>query len=240
MSDSSLDGASAGNSHKVLPFYIVLDESGSMAGESIDAVNKALPELHSAIAADPNVCDKTSVCVITFSDTAEVLVPLTRMDDLAEMPGVQSRGGTSYLAVFRLLKEQIEKDVAELKRGRPGESFVLRPACFFISDGEPTDANPQDWRTAHAELTSESFALRPNIISFGVKGATAQTILDVATAYKGKKHAFLAEKNADPGPALREIIKSLADSMVTSARSSTPTLVVPTNIKNIIELDTVS
>lgn len=232
------DQEATSSGHKVLPFYIVLDESGSMSGASIDAVNNALPELHGAIAADPNVCDKTSLCVITFSDTANVLVPLTRMDDLEQMPGVQASGGTSYSAAFNTLKSTIEKDVEQLKKSRPGEDFVLRPACFFISDGEPTDPG-SSWRASHAALTAESFRLRPHIISFGVAGATAATILDVATGYRGKKHAYLAAQGANPGTALREIIKSLTNSIVASSRSTTPSLVPPTNVPGVIELDSV-
>lgn len=32
-------------SQQILPFYLVCDESASMSGEPIDAINQALPEL---------------------------------------------------------------------------------------------------------------------------------------------------------------------------------------------------
>jgi uncharacterized protein YegL len=223
--------------YQILPFYIVLDESSSMDGPSIDAVNAALPELHAAIAADPNVCDKTSVSIITFSDSAQVLVPLTRMDDLETMPGVIARGSTNYGAAFDLLRSQIEEDVTRLK-AQSANTQVLRPACFFISDGEPTDSEAV-WQASHSALTAEGFRYRPHIISFGVAKANRETILSVATAYNGKRHAFLAAVGASPGTALREIIRSLTNSIVYSARSTTPQLQVPQNVPGVIPLETV-
>ena len=63
---------------QILPFYIVCDETGSMEPiGGIEAINKALPQLHAEIAADPLVSDKCRIGLITFSDTAEELMSLT-------------------------------------------------------------------------------------------------------------------------------------------------------------------
>ena len=202
---------------QVLPFYIVCDESASMdANGGLAEVNKGLPELHAAIASDPLVSDKCRVAVIAFSDTAEVLMPLSKMNEISDMPAMESRGMTLYSSAFKLLKSQIEKDVAQLK----ADGFqVHRPAVFFISDGEPTET---DWETSYRELTEPSNPLHPNVVSFGVAGATAATIGKVGTV-----QAFLAEQNVDPGKALKEILRSLTNSIVSSSSSSEPALVVP-------------
>ena len=83
-----------------------------------------------------------------------------------------------------------------------------RPIVFFISDGEPTDTN---WKAAHAQVADKSWPFSPHIISFGVGGAQADTIREVATQVdkKGKSFAYLADDNADPGAVLSEIFKSL-------------------------------
>ena len=107
---------------KVLPFYIVCDESASMHDNGgIDAINQSLPELHATISADPLVNDKTRIALIAFSSTAEVLVPLAAAADIGEMPGVDAAGATDYGSVFQLLKAAFlaeAKQVCYLKKSR--------------------------------------------------------------------------------------------------------------------------
>ena len=190
----------------VLPFYVVCDESSSMAGESIDAVNQGIGELFRTIHMDPILDERIRVGIVTFNDTARVLLPLTRPSDVANTPGCVASGSSSYASVFRLLKTQIESDVPALK----SDGFrVHRPMIFFISDGSP---NSEDWQTAYAELTDQSFAFRPNIVSFGVAGAPASVIKEVSTLLtvgsgKMQSFAFEAEQGVNPGAALNEIMK---------------------------------
>ena len=203
---------------QVLPFYLVCDESASMlTNGGIDAINNSLPELHDAVASDPLVNDKTRISMIAFSDDAELLVPLTPAADIENLPGVAERGATNYKAAFELLQSQISSDIASLKSNG---YQVLRPAVFFISDGEPTY---DGWQQSHKNLTDKSSNPHaPNIIAFGVDQAEAQTMAQVGTVA-----CFLAEDNANPGAALKEIIKTIADSIVQSGTSPTPTLIIP-------------
>jgi uncharacterized protein YegL len=59
----------------ITPFYIVCDESSSMAGASIDAVNDGIVELFDEISADPIIDAKVRVGIIAFNDSARVLFP---------------------------------------------------------------------------------------------------------------------------------------------------------------------
>ena len=203
----------------ILPFYIVCDESGSMDGiGGIDAVNQALPELHSTIAADPLVSDKCRIGLLTFSDQAEELLPLTRATDVSAMPGVQAKGMTNYGEAFNLLRYVIGRDIADLK----SQGFqVFRPAVFFITDGEPTDE--QTWEANYRALVDKATNRQaPNVIAFGVNKANAGTIGKIGTV-----GAFIANAGINPGNALKEILRSLTHSIVSSSSSSTPQLVVP-------------
>ena len=201
----------------VLPFYILCDESGSMdANGGIDAINSGLPELHAAIAMDPLVSDKCRIGLLTFSDIAEELLPLSNLSDVGAMPGCAAKGLTNYGEAFNLLRVVIQRDIANLKaQGLQ----VYRPAVFFITDGEPTD----DWEANHRALTDKAMNPQaPHIISFGVAGANPAVIGKIGT-----KAAFIANNGVDPGNALKEILKSLTNTIVNSSSSSVPTLVVP-------------
>jgi len=205
---------SAGNA--VLPFYILCDESGSMdANGGIDAINEGLPDLHATIAGDPLVSDKCRIGLITFSDTAEELLPLSNLSDVQAMPGCAAKGMTNYGEAFNLLRVVISRDIANLKsQGMQ----VYRPAVFFISDGEPND----DWEANYRALTDKAGNKQaPNIIAFGVDGANASVIGKIGTIA-----AFIANPGTKPGNALKEILKSLTNTILNSSSSSTPTLQV--------------
>ncbi|MEU3681482.1 VWA domain-containing protein [Streptomyces sp. NPDC030592] len=192
---------------QLLPFYMVCDESGSMAGGGVDAINAALPDLHQEISTNPSVADKTRFALIGFSTQASVLQPLADLSELTQLPSLSAGGVTSFGAAFRLLKDTIEKDVAALKAD--GHD-VYRPVVFFLSDGIPTD---EGWRTELKELNAFRYA--PKIIAFGISDADAATITEVAN-FK----AFLQQNDSiSPAVALREFASSLTRSIVSSATS---------------------
>ena len=218
-STSSAGAAKPEGGLQVLPFYIVCDESSSMDGASIAAVNDGIVELFDEISSDPVVDAKVRVGIIAFNDMARVLVPLTQLSDVAQIPICVASGSTSYAAAFRLLKTQIESDVTMLRQ--EGVS-VHRPCVFFMSDGAP---NNENWRAELDALADPSFAFSPNIVSFGVAGAVQAVIGDVARwkssgAGGGKKFFFMAGDVGSPGPAIKEIIKFIIQTIVASAKSN--------------------
>ncbi|MER6432630.1 VWA domain-containing protein [Streptomyces sp900105245] len=192
---------------QILPFYMVCDESGSMAGGGVDAINKALPELHQEISTNPSVADKTRFALIGFSTQASVLQPLADLSELTQLPSLTAGGVTSFGSAFRLLKNTIERDVADLKAD--GHD-VYRPVVFFLSDGIPTD---EGWRADLKELNSFRYA--PKIIAFGIDDAERATITEVAN-FK----AFIQQDDSiSPAMAIREFASSLTRSIVSSATS---------------------
>ncbi|MET9472509.1 MULTISPECIES: VWA domain-containing protein [unclassified Streptomyces] len=193
---------------QILPFYMVCDESGSMAGpDGVDTINAALPDLHHEISTNPSVADKTRFALIGFSTQASLLQPLADLSELTQLPSLSAGGVTSFGAAFRLLKDTIDKDVAALKS--EGHD-VYRPVVFFLSDGIPTD---DDWRTALKELNAFRYA--PKIIAFGIGDADAAIISEVANF----KAFMQQDQSITPAVALREFASSLTRSIVNSATS---------------------
>ncbi|MEU6374108.1 VWA domain-containing protein [Streptomyces sp. NPDC046909] len=193
---------------QILPFYLLCDESGSMIGESVDSINRALPELHHEISTNPTVADKTRFSLIGFSDSATVLQPLVDLSDIDDVPALSAGGLTSYGEAFRTLLRCIEADVAALKA--EGHE-VYRPVTFFMSDGIPTD--PGEWEQAYKELTQSRFC--PKIIAFGIGDAEEATIAQVANF-----RAFIQkDTTVSAAQALREFASSLTRSIVRSAGS---------------------
>ncbi|MFC6881407.1 MULTISPECIES: vWA domain-containing protein [Actinomadura] len=196
-------------SEQVLPFYLVCDESYSMAGEPLEEINKQLPEIFTEIASNPTVADKARLGIIGFGDRAEVLLPLADLNDVHQLPHLEPKGATSYSAVFTRLRDTIEQDIQELK----ADGHVpFRPTVFFLTDGQPTD---HDWAAAHQRLTAQDFGPRPTILAFGFGEVRPETLQAVATF-----RAFIADGELSPSNALREFAKQLLNSVVASAVSS--------------------
>ena len=59
-----------------LPVYLLLDTSGSMTGEPIEAVKNGVETLLSTLRQDPYTLETAFVSVITFDSTARQIVPL--------------------------------------------------------------------------------------------------------------------------------------------------------------------
>ena len=62
-----------------LPVYLLLDCSGSMTGEPIEAVKTGLQVLVSALRQDPQAIESAYLSVITFDSSARQVVPMTDM-----------------------------------------------------------------------------------------------------------------------------------------------------------------
>ena len=59
-----------------LPVYLLLDTSGSMTGEPIEAVKNGVQLLVSTLRQDPHALETAYLSIIGFGSSASVLVPL--------------------------------------------------------------------------------------------------------------------------------------------------------------------
>ena len=71
-----------------LPVYLLLDTSGSMRGEPIAAVNVGLGALVASLRQDPSALESVHVSVMTFDAEVKVVVPLTPLDQLQLVLGL--------------------------------------------------------------------------------------------------------------------------------------------------------
>jgi uncharacterized protein YegL len=216
MADSSTN---SGNQGLVLAFYILIDVSFSMQGDPIDAVNMMLPEIIDSIEASPTLGDLVRLGAIDFADDAHAVLRLGDLRDVHPIPQFTLRGGTSFAAAFRQLRKEIESDYAQLK----GDGYkAYRPAVFFITDGEPID-DQNDINAAFAELTDPSFRARPNIIPFGVGGATKEIlepwVFPKSLESKKPMRSYVYQGGGSAADAIRQIAEVLIGSIVASANS---------------------
>lgn len=118
-----------------LPVYLLLDTSGSMYGEPIEAVKNGLQVLVSALKQDPYALETAYLSIITFNSIAKQDVSLTELA-LFKEPNLVANGTTSLGQALSLLAERIEQEVTKTTYDVKGD---WRPIVFIMTDGEPTD-----------------------------------------------------------------------------------------------------
>ena len=146
-----------------LPVYLLLDCSGSMTGEPIEAVKQGVKALLMELRSDPQALETAYLSVIAFDSTARQLCPLTELMNFKE-PTLAANGVTSLGAALRLLSDCIK---AEVRKSSPEHKGDWKPLVFILTDGAPTD----NWLPAANELKAEKPA---NIIACAA-GANADT-----------------------------------------------------------------
>lgn len=118
-----------------LPVYLLIDTSGSMNGEPIEAVRNGVQNLVATLRQDPSALEAAFLSVITFSDTAQQDVPLTELS-LFQIPAFKAGGTTCMGAALKLLSEKINQEVTKTTADQKGD---WKPVVFMMTDGQPTD-----------------------------------------------------------------------------------------------------
>ena len=121
-----------------LPVYLLLDTSGSMHGEPIEAVKNGVQILVSTLRQDPYALETAFLSVITFDSSAKQVVPLTELA-VFQTPVISAGGTTELGQALTLLGDRIEAEVTKTTAEVKGD---WKPLIFFMTDGAPTD----DWR----------------------------------------------------------------------------------------------
>ncbi|NLR77424.1 vWA domain-containing protein [Chitinophaga eiseniae] len=118
-----------------LPVYLLLDTSGSMSGEPIEAVKNGVQVMISSLRQNPQAIETAFISVITFDSTARQAVPLTDLSSF-QVPDIRASGTTAMGEALQLLASCIDREVAQTTTERKGD---WKPLVFIMTDGIPTD-----------------------------------------------------------------------------------------------------
>jgi uncharacterized protein YegL len=149
-----------------LPVYLLLDCSGSMHGEPIEAVRMGLKALLSDLQGDPQALETVWLSVITFESSAKQIVPLTELSSFRE-PTISAGGMTSLGAALKLLIKSVDKEVRRTTADQKGD---FKPLVFIMTDGAPTDS----WQGPADELKKKKPG---NIIACAAGPSADDTVL---------------------------------------------------------------
>lgn len=211
-----------------LPVYLLLDVSGSMEGEPIQAVNAGIQTLIADLNDTPEAIQTAWLSVITFSDTAQQIVPLTRLQEF-QVPELTADGMTALGPALSCLCECWERDAI---RGTEAHTGDFRPLVFLMTDGEQNegdfdkgvrdfkahhwgstvllaagpDANVSDLKKINSERVFKMDTITPNALKKFFKFVTAS----IKTQSKKKIDAEVTDQSvADEFPPMPDVIQQV-------------------------------
>ena len=133
-----------------LPVYLLLDVSGSMCGEPIEAVKNGVQIMISKLRLNGQAQETAYISVITFESSAKQIIPLTDLSSF-QMRDIQAGGGTSLGAALTTVSQCIDRDVKKTTADTKGD---WKPIVFILTDGCPTD----NWQAGLAEFRKRKTA----------------------------------------------------------------------------------
>lgn len=134
-----------------LPVYLLLDTSGSMYGEPIEAVKNGVQVLVSTLRQDPYALETAYLSIITFDSDARQVAPLTELASF-QQPNLEANGGTALGEALGLLAQKVDAEVTKTTAEKKGD---WKPLVFLMTDGEPTD----DIKQGLAEFKKRKFGM---------------------------------------------------------------------------------
>ena len=128
-----------------LPVYLLLDTSGSMTGDPIQAVADGVKTLVADLKTDPQAQETAYLSVITFDNVAAQVTPLTEIGTFKE-PALEAHGRTCMGEALKLLLDCYKKEI--VKNTSAKQKGDYKPLVFLLTDGHPTD----DWENIADEI----------------------------------------------------------------------------------------
>ncbi|MCR4801025.1 MAG: VWA domain-containing protein [Bacteroidales bacterium] len=118
-----------------LPVYLLLDISGSMRGEPINAVNCGIKTLVDTLKSDPYALETAFLSLITFNKEIQQSIPLTEIYAF-QTPELEAKLGTYLGKALKYVSKQAENEIVKTTIETKGD---WKPLLFIMSDGKSGD-----------------------------------------------------------------------------------------------------
>lgn len=152
----------ASNPEPRCPCVLVLDISGSMSGEAIDALNRGVQVFIDELNRDGLAAKRVEIALVTFGSEVRLACDFTPPGAL-HPPHFEAEGSTPMGEAVVRACGLIESRKAEYREA--GLQYY-RPWIFLITDGEPTDVGSGHWDKA-VRLVHDGEAAK-SLLFFGV------------------------------------------------------------------------
>ena len=191
-----------GIARQELNLLFVIDNSGSMEGEKLGAVNNAIRDVMSIM---PEIQDDTSDAVIKisalkFSDDARWVYSEPKTVSEFKWKDLSVEGGTNLSAAYDELAKWLTK---KERGGQMPDIGGVAPIIILMTDGLPTS---YDWEQRLASLKKKGWFKVALKYALAI-GIDTDEAMDVLKKFTGNPETVLKVYTAE---ALRKVIKVIA------------------------------
>ena len=120
-----------------LPVYFLLDTSGSMNGEPIQALNNAMNGMIHSLRTDPQASETLWISIVTFDREVKEVISLTDLPSFQLPEIICPQSGPTFTG--KGLEMIHSKVLSEIKKGTPEQKADWRPLLFVFTYGKPSD-----------------------------------------------------------------------------------------------------
>ena len=149
------------------PCVLLLDTSGSMQGEAVEALNKGLQSFKDNLTKDPLASRRVEVAIITFDNEIKVVQDFVTVDNFTP-PTLTAQGQTFMGGGIQKALDLIQ---ARKQQYRANGVAYYRPWVFMITDGEPQGEPENVVENAAQRLKGDESNKRVAFFAVGVEKA---------------------------------------------------------------------
>ena len=189
-----------------LPVILMLDRSGSMAGEKIATLNAAVNEMIESFKTAGQGEVEINLAIISFGGEGATCVRQLQPAKELESLCLNAEGWTPMGAALRMAKDMIED-----KETIPSKGY--RPAVVLVSDGAPND----DWEGPMREFVSNGRSSKCERFAMAIGTTEEDPVLNQFLSGTGNK-VFLADQAAK----IRDFFKFVTMSVSVRSQSQNP------------------
>lgn len=191
-----------GIARQELNLLFVIDNSGSMAGEKIGAVNNAIRDVMSIM---PDIQEDTAdaeikISALKFSDSAQWVYSEPKSVADFKWKDLSVEGGTNLSGAYDALSGWLCK---KNKGGQMPDIGGIAPIIILMTDGMPTS---YDWEEHLGELKKKGWYKVALKYALAI-GINTDEAMDVLCKFTGNPETVLKVYTAE---ALRKVIKVIA------------------------------
>ncbi len=154
------------------PVVLLLDTSGSMAGEPIKALNQGLTVFQSAVREDEQASLRVEVAIVAFGPV-RLVQDFVTIDEFVP-PQLDASGLTPMGEAINYALDLLE---SRKETYRVSGIQYYRPWIFLITDGAPNLNSP--WQQAAQRVKDSESNRKLSFFAVGVQGADLETLRQI-------------------------------------------------------------